>query len=112
MLGEITASIAHEVNQPLAAVVMSGNACRRWLDADPPDLGEARQAVQRIIDNGNRASEVIRRVRSLLRRQEPECALLDVNAVVRDTLALTRGELAEHHVTVRAELRDGLPPVA
>jgi PAS domain S-box-containing protein len=110
-LGEITASIAHEVNQPLAAVVMSGNACRRWLDADPPNLDEARQAAQRIIDNGNRASDVIRRIRSLLQRQAPEKRSLDVNDVVRDTLALTRSELTRQHVSVRTELQQALPPV-
>jgi signal transduction histidine kinase len=111
MLGEITASIAHEVNQPLAAVVMSANACRRWLAAEPPNLDEAREAVQRIVNDGNRASEVIRRVRSLLQRQVPERAELDINDIIRNTLALTRSELARHRVSVRTELREDLPSI-
>jgi PAS domain S-box-containing protein len=109
MLGEITASIAHEVNQPLAAVVMNGNACRRWLDADPPDLDEARDAARRVVDSGNRASEVVRRIRSLLKRQAPEKAPLDVNAIIQDTLALTQAELARRQVLVRTELAEALP---
>jgi len=111
MLGEISASIAHEINQPLAAVVMNGNACRRWLAADPPNLDEAREAVQRVVDDGTRAGEVVRRIRSLLQRQVPERSALDVNDIIRDTLALTRSELARHDVSVRAELADNLPSV-
>ncbi|HEV7590835.1 MAG TPA: ATP-binding protein [Longimicrobium sp.] len=111
MLGEITASLAHEVNQPLAAVVMSGGACRRWLDAAPPNLDEARGAVRRIIEDANRASDVIRRVRTLLQREAPERSPLDVNGLVRETLALTRGELARRGVTVRTELDEALPRV-
>jgi PAS domain S-box-containing protein len=111
MLGEITASIAHEVNQPLAAVVMNGNACRRWLAADPPDLDEARDAAQRVVSDGERAARVIERVRTLLRRETLEKSALDVNDVIRETLAFTRGELERHQVSARAELRDDLPPV-
>ncbi|MDB4951326.1 MAG: nwsA [Gemmatimonadetes bacterium] len=112
MLGEITASIAHDVSQPLAAVVINGGACRRWLDADPPNLAEARAAAERIVEDANRASQVVRRVRSLMHRQVAERTSIDVGELVRDTVALMHGELARHHVAVRTELREGLPPVA
>jgi C4-dicarboxylate-specific signal transduction histidine kinase len=111
MLGEISASIAHEVNQPLAAVVMSGSACRHWLDAVPPNVDEARNAVQRVIEDANRASDVIRRARSLLQRHPPERAPLDIDDLIRETLALTRVELALRGVTVRTELDGALPRV-
>jgi PAS domain S-box-containing protein len=111
MLGEITTSIAHEINQPLAAVVMNGNACRRWLDADPPNLGEARDAARRIVSDATRAGQVIARIRALVRRETPEKSLLDVNDVVRETLAFTRGEVERHGASVREELAVNLPPV-
>jgi PAS domain S-box-containing protein len=111
MLGEITASIAHEVNQPLAAVMMNGNAARRWLAANPPNVDETRQAVQRVIDDANRAGQVIARVRKLLQRGAPERARLDINEVIRETLAFTRNELERKSVVVHAELSDDLPSV-
>jgi two-component system, LuxR family, sensor kinase FixL len=111
MLGEITASIAHEVNQPLAAVMMNGNAARRWLAANPPNVDETRQAVQRIIDDANRAGEVIARIRRLLQRGAPEKTALGINDVIRETLAFTRHELERNGVVVHLELRDDLPSV-
>jgi PAS domain S-box-containing protein len=111
MLGEITASIAHEVNQPLAAVVMNGNACRRWLTADPPDLDEALQAAQRVVNDGVRAGEVLARIRALVRREATERSPLDVNDVIREALGFTRTELERHSVAIRTELSDGLPAV-
>ena len=108
-MGEIAASIAHEVNQPLAAVVMSGNACRRWLLADPPNIAEAREAVQRIISDGNRASQVIGRIRALLQKTAPQQASLNVNELIQETLMLTRAELARHEVTVQTALGADLP---
>src|SRR5690606_31003553 len=78
-LGELTASIAHEVNQPLAAIVANGNACLRWLAADVANLDEARDAARRIIRDGNRASEVINRIRALVRKTDAEKAPLDIN---------------------------------
>jgi two-component system sensor kinase FixL len=111
MLGEITASIAHEINQPLAAVVMNGNACRRWLAADPPNLDEAREAAQRIVADASRAGEVIARVRALVRREAPQKIPLDVNDVVHETLAFTRGEPERHGATLIEELADDLPRV-
>jgi PAS domain S-box-containing protein len=111
VMGQIAASIAHEVNQPLAAVVMSGNAGLRWLDAAPPNLGEARDALRRIIKDGNRASEVIGRIRGLLQKKALDWTGLDLNDLIRDTLAVTAHELQRHGVSGELELADGLPTV-
>ena len=112
MLGEITASMAHEINQPLAAVVMNGNACRRWLDANPPNIQEALDAARRVVSDGERAGQVISRVRSLVRKGAPERTELNVNEIIRETLAFTRIELEQHRVSVQTELPDNLPRVA
>ena len=111
-LGELTASIAHEVNQPLAAVVMNGNACRRWLATEPPNVAEARQAAERVVSDGTRAGQVIARVRALVRGGAPERRPLDVNDVIRESLAVTRDEAERWGASLRAELHDDLPPVA
>jgi PAS domain S-box-containing protein len=103
-MGQLTASIAHEVNQPLAAVVANGEACLRWLDRGPPDLGAARRSVEWIINDGNRASGVIRRFRALANKTHIEKVPLDVNDVVSETVALVRRELISHQVSLRAEL--------
>jgi PAS domain S-box-containing protein len=110
-LGEITASIAHEVNQPLAAISMNGNACRRWLAANPPDLDEAREAAQLVVSDAERAGQIIARIRNLVRHGTPERSALDVNAVVREALAFTRGELERHGIAIHSALDDGLPAV-
>ena len=94
-LGELTASIAHEVNQPLAAVIANAEACLRWLGRETPDLDAARRSVEWIIDDGNRASEVIRRVRALANKTDIEKMPLDVNDVVREVIALVQRELIE-----------------
>lgn len=109
MVGELTASIAHEVNQPLAAVVTNANACLRWLDREPPNLDEAREAVRRITRDGNRGSEVIARIRGLLKKEQPSKARLDVNCIVRETIALARMDL--QGATVETDLASGLPDV-
>lgn len=111
MLGEITASMAHEINQPLAAVVMNGNACRRWLDATPPNIEEALEAARRVVSDGERAGQVIARVRSLVRKGTPERTSVNVNDVIQETLAFTRVELEQHRVAVRTDLSADLPPV-
>jgi PAS domain S-box-containing protein len=108
-LGELAASIAHEVNQPLAAVVANADACLRWLDRATPDLEAARRSVEWIIDDGNRASEVIRRVRSLANKTGVEKLPLNVNDVVRDVIALVQRELTSHRVSLRMELAPSLP---
>lgn len=110
-LGALTASIAHEVNQPLAAVVTNGNACLRWLARETPDLDEARAAVQRIIRDGNRASDVIRRIRALAKNTDPQTAWLDINNVIREVVTLVQSEVRQNRVTLRTELSAALPPV-
>jgi PAS domain S-box-containing protein len=111
MLGELTASIAHEVNQPLAAVIANAEACLRWLDRGTPDLKAARRSVEWIIGDGNRASEVIRRVRALANKTAIEKSPLDVNDVVREAIALVQRELFSHRVRLRMELAPALPMI-
>ena len=111
-LGELAASIAHEVNQPLAAVVTNGHAGLRWLDASPPDEAEARLALQRIIRDASRAGEVITRIRNFLRRTEPVRQAVQLPAVIQEVLALVRAESQNQQVSVRSALDDAtLPPV-
>ena len=110
-LGELTASIAHEVNQPLAGVITNGEACLRWLRIDPPNLEEARDAVARIIRDGNRASEVIRRLRALTKKSDPQKTRLDINDVVSDVVALVQREVLSHHVRLRMDLDPKLTTV-
>ena len=107
-LGELTASIAHEVNQPLAGVVANAEACLRWLDRGTPDLDAARRSVEWIIDDGNRASEVLRRVRALANKTEIEKVPLDVNEIIREVITLVQRELTSHRVSLRMELAPAL----
>jgi PAS domain S-box-containing protein len=110
-LGEMTASIAHEVNQPLAAVVSHAEACLRWLERETPDLDEVREAVESIIKDGKRAGEVIRRVRGLAHKTATQKTPLDLNDVVREVVALVEHELLSRRVSLRMELTPALPPV-
>jgi PAS domain S-box-containing protein len=110
-LGELTASISHEVNQPLAAVVNAAGACLRWLDGGTPNLDEARRALDWIIKEGNRASEVIRRVRALVNKTDIEKVPLDVNDIVREAIALVQREMDSHRVSLRMELALALPMI-
>jgi C4-dicarboxylate-specific signal transduction histidine kinase len=110
-IGELTASIAHEVNQPLAAIVTNGNACLRWLGSDTPNLSEGRQAVQRIIKDSYRASEVIARIRTLVKKAPPRNDLVDLNEVIVEALALAQDEARRTRVSVTQQLKDDLPRV-
>ena len=110
-LGELTASIAHEVNQPLAGVRANAEACLRWLDRGTPDLNAARRSVEWVIDDGNRASEVIRRVRALAKKTGLEKMPLDVSDVVRETIPLVQRELIGHQILLRMELAPALPMI-
>ena len=107
-MGQLTASIAHEVNQPIAATVTNAEAALRWLDRLSPNLDEVRQALARIVDEGNRAGNVIGRIRDLMRKAPPRKDLLDINRAIREVIELTRSETMKHAVTVRAELAHGL----
>jgi signal transduction histidine kinase len=110
-MGELTASIAHEVNQPISGVVINANACLRWLAGDPPNLGEAREAIGRIIRDGKRAGDVIARIRALATKTAPVKAKLNMNEVIEEVVALGRDEVQGHNVTLRMELANDLPPV-
>jgi len=108
-LGELTASIAHEVNQPLAALVNSGSACLNWLASQPPNIEKARKSVDRIIKNGRRAGDIIHRVRALATKASVQKAPLDVNTVINEVIALVQLELVNHRVALRTELAAALP---
>jgi PAS domain S-box-containing protein len=110
-LGELTVSIAHEVNQPLAAVVANAEASLRWLRRGTPDLDAACRSVEWIIDDGNRASEVIRRVRALVNKSSLEKVPLDVSDVVRETIPLVQRELISHQILLPMELAPALPKI-
>ncbi len=110
-MGELAASIAHEVNQPHAAVITNGNACRRWLAAPTPNVDEARAAVQRLIRDGHRAADVIQRVRALMKNTGPQKAWLDINDVIHEVLTLAQSDVRRHRVSLRTELAAGLPSV-
>jgi len=110
-MGELTASLAHEVNQPIAAAVTNANTCLRWLAANPPNVEEARAAVMRIVKDGKRGAEIINRVRLLFKKGTPERDLVDVNEVVREMIVLLRSEATPYNISVRTELAAELPPV-
>jgi PAS domain S-box-containing protein len=111
MLGELTASIAHEVNQPLAAVVANAEASLRWLSREQPDLAAARRSVEWVINDGCRASDVIRRVRALAKKSDMETVRLDLNQVVGEAITLVERELLKHRVSLRTELAPAMPEI-
>src|SRR5262249_31726932 len=108
-MGELAASIAHEINQPLAAIVARGNACRRWLERR--NLTRAKESLERVIEDSTKACAVIKRVRSLTSNAAPERVELNINVVVKEVLALTRGEFQARQVSLQAQLNDDLPVV-
>ncbi|MFM0175782.1 AAA family ATPase [Paraburkholderia sediminicola] len=110
-LGELSASIAHEVGQPLGAIVTSGEACLRWLGRGEPQPEEVRACVQHMIGEGRRASEIVRRIRTLTRKATPRKTQLQLNDVINDVVALVQREVLNHRVSLRLELDSGLPPL-
>ncbi|MFB9267649.1 PAS domain S-box protein [Bradyrhizobium erythrophlei] len=110
-LGELTTSIAHEINQPLAAIISNADACLGWMGREAPDLSAARCSVEWIIEDAIRASEVIRRVRALAKKGEIEMGPLDINDVVKEVIALVTRELVSQQVTLRTELAPVLPTI-
>jgi C4-dicarboxylate-specific signal transduction histidine kinase len=111
-LGELTASIAHEVNQPVAAMMINANAGLRWLAAEPADLEEARLAFGNIVENARRAREVIDGIRALAKKAPPSKQRLDVNEIILEVIALTRSEVHRNRVALRTELFSNLPPIS
>ena len=110
-LGALTASIAHEVNQPLAAIATSGGACRRWLNRDPPNIDKARQAIDRIVDDANRAGDVITRVRSLAKSEPPHREALNLNDTIGEAIAIAQNEMENNNIILHLGLAEDLPLV-
>jgi signal transduction histidine kinase len=110
-VGELATSIAHEVNQPLAGVVTNAQAALRWLGAKTPNLHEITESLKLIVRDGNRASEVIKRVREFLKTQRPAAALLDVNDAIEEAISLARSELEKEQIILHVELSKDLPPI-
>jgi signal transduction histidine kinase len=110
-MGELAASIAHEIKQPISAAHTNAKTCLRWLGRDQPDIEEAREAVSRIVQDVTRASEIINRIRGLFKQGESERASLDVNEVIGEMISLLRSEAGRHAISVRSELAPELPKV-
>jgi C4-dicarboxylate-specific signal transduction histidine kinase len=110
-MGELTANLAHEVNQPITAAVTNANACLRWLAADPPNLEEARAAAGRIVNDGTRAAEIVSRTRQVFEKSAPHRQPVDIDEVIRETIILLNGEAARHAISIRQLLAAGFPEV-
>jgi PAS domain S-box-containing protein len=110
-MGELTASLAHEVNQPIAAAVTSANSCIHWLAGDSPNVDKARAAAMRIAKDGTRAAEIISRIRLLFQKGTPQWQLVDVNEIIGEMIVLLRGEATRYSISVRTELAAELPQV-
>jgi PAS domain S-box-containing protein len=108
-MGELTASLAHEVNQPIAAAVTDANTCLRWLNRDHPDLEEAREAASRVVKDATRAAEIISRIRLLFKKINPQWEPVDLNEIIREMVALMSGDAARHSISIRTELTAELP---
>jgi signal transduction histidine kinase len=108
-MGQLAASISHEVMQPISAAVTNAQAALRWLDAQPPDLAEVRQALGRAVREGNRAADVIGRIRALIRKAPPRKDGLGINEAIPEVIALTRDEVLKNGVSVQTLLAEGLP---
>jgi PAS domain S-box-containing protein len=107
-MGELTASIAHEVNQPLGAIVTSAAACERWLAANPPQMEKARRALERIIKDGRKAGEVIKRIRALMKRQAPRKDWLEINEAILEVVAIAQYQVRRNNILLETQLGDGL----
>ena len=110
-MGELAASITHEVNQPLAGIVTNANSSLRWLAGDSPNLAEAREAIRRIVRDGNRASEVVSRMRALFKKASTARERFDINAAIEEVVVMTQSEVRKNQVAIRKELATNLPPV-
>ncbi len=110
-MGELTASLAHEVNQPITAAVTDANTCLRWLTRDHPDVAEAREAASRVVKDVIRASEIINRMRSLFKKGTSQRELVDVNEIIQEMIVLLRSEATRYSISIRRELSEDLPQI-
>jgi C4-dicarboxylate-specific signal transduction histidine kinase len=110
-LGELAASIAHEINQPLTVIVINGEACMQWLDRDMPDLAEVRSAAKQMISAASRAAEIVRRLNALSRKTDPEYCPLNINDLVTDTIPILRREIARYGAALHLDLHSDAPSV-
>jgi signal transduction histidine kinase len=110
-MGQLTASIAHEVNQPMGAIVTSAAACERWLAGNPPQMEKARRALERIVNDGRRAGEIVKRIRELSKKAPPRKEVVDLNAAILEVTALTHSEAVKTGVTVGTQLASELPRI-
>lgn len=110
-MGELTVSLAHEVNQPIAAAVTDANTCLRWLNRDHPDLEEARHAASRVVKDATRAAEIINRTRLLFKKVSPQWEPVDMNEIILEMVALMRSEAVQRSISIRTELAENLPPI-
>jgi signal transduction histidine kinase len=110
-LNALTASIAHEINQPLSGIITNSSTCLRMLNGDPPNINGARETVRRTLRDGNRAADVITRLRALFSKKEFTLELLDLNEATQEVIALSSSDLQRNRVVLRSELAEGLPPV-
>lgn len=108
-MGELTASIAHEISQPLTAVVTNGDACLQWLSANPPNLDKVRQSAEKIVQDGTRAGNVVGRIRALFKKEEPIKNWVDINEVIDELVGFLRHEASSRHIVIRTELSSPLP---
>jgi C4-dicarboxylate-specific signal transduction histidine kinase len=110
-MGELTASLAHEVNQPIAAAVTDANTCLRWLNREQPDVEEAREAASRVVKDATRAAEIISRVRLLFKKGAAQRELVDINEIIQEMVALMRSEIGRNSISVRTELAEDIPQI-
>lgn len=108
-MGQLVASIAHEVNQPIAASILNANAALRWLNAQPPDIDEVRPVLERLILDANRAADVLGRIRGHIRKAPPQKGLVDINAAIEEMIEFTRGQIIKSGSSIQTQLMDGLP---
>ena len=111
ILGELTASLAHEVNQPLAGIVSSADACLHWLAAQPPNVDKARRAIERITRDAKRASDVVARVRNLAKKAPLQRTWVDINETIEETISLATRELSQNNVSLETQLAENLPQI-
>src|SRR5260221_9130243 len=110
-MGELTASLSHEIRQPIAAAVTNAKTCLRWLGRDEPDVAEASEAASRLVNDVTRAADIIGRISSLFKKDAPQRELVDVNELVREMIVLLRNEANRYSISIRTELAEGLPEV-